>query len=41
VQPQTPDETRRYNDALLRRQHRESEAARRKQERRDTGLTRA
>jgi len=41
VQPETPDETRRYNDALLRRQHRESEAARRKQEKRDTGLTRA
>ena len=41
VQPETPDEIRRYNDALLRRQHRESESARRKQERRDSGLTRA
>jgi len=41
VQPETPDEVRRYNDALLRRQHRESESARRKQERRNTGLTRA
>src|SRR5579863_7228366 len=37
VQPETTDEVRRYNDALLRRQHRESESARRKQERRDTG----
>ncbi|HVZ83849.1 MAG TPA: acyl-CoA thioesterase [Terracidiphilus sp.] len=30
--PETPDEIRRYNDALRRRQHRESEAARRKAE---------
>lgn len=40
VQPETPDETRRFNDALLRREHRESESARRKKERRNTGLTR-
>jgi acyl-CoA hydrolase len=39
VQPETADEIRRYNDALLRRQHRESEAARRKQERYSAGLT--
>ena len=32
VQPETPDETRRYKDALRRREHREAEAARRKQE---------
>ncbi len=31
--PETPDEIRRFNDALLRREHREAEAARRKQER--------
>jgi acyl-CoA hydrolase len=30
--PETPDEHRRYADALLRREHREAEAARRKQE---------
>lgn len=30
--PETPDEHRRYADALLRRDHREAEAARRKQE---------
>jgi len=30
--PETPDEKRRYADALLRREHREAEAARRKQE---------
>jgi len=30
---ETPDEQRRYADALLRRQHREAEAVRRKQER--------
>lgn len=30
--PETPDERRRYADALLRREHREAEAARRKQE---------
>ena len=41
VQPETTDEVRRYNDALRRREHRESESARRKQERRNTGLTRA
>jgi len=40
IQPETPNEVRRYNDAMLRREHRESEAARRKQERRDAGLTR-
>ncbi|MGA7245937.1 MAG: hotdog domain-containing protein, partial [Terracidiphilus sp.] len=39
VQPETPDETRRYNDAMRRREHRESESARRKQERHTTGLT--
>lgn len=31
--PETPDEIRRFNDALLRREHREAEAARRRQER--------
>jgi acyl-CoA hydrolase len=40
LQPETPNEIRRYNDALLRREHREKESARRKQERHDTGLTR-
>ena len=30
--PETPNERRRYADALLRREHREAEAARRKQE---------
>jgi acyl-CoA hydrolase len=30
--PETPDELRRYADALLRREHREAESARRKQE---------
>jgi acyl-CoA hydrolase len=30
--PETPNEMRRYADALLRREHREAEAARRKQE---------
>jgi acyl-CoA hydrolase len=39
LQPETPNEVRRYNDALLRREHRESETARRKQERRNAGLT--
>ncbi|HTB96410.1 MAG TPA: acyl-CoA thioesterase [Terracidiphilus sp.] len=34
LQPETPNEIRRYNDALLRREHREAEAARRKAERR-------
>lgn len=34
VLPETPDEIRRYADALRRREHREAEAARRKQERR-------
>lgn len=29
--PETPDELRRYEDALLRREHREAEAARRKE----------
>ncbi len=32
VIPETPDEKRHYADALLRREHREAEAARRKQE---------
>jgi acyl-CoA hydrolase len=40
LQPETPNEIRRYNDALLRREHREKESARRKQERHNTGLTR-
>jgi acyl-CoA hydrolase len=31
--PETPDEKRRFADALLRREHREAESARRKQER--------
>lgn len=31
LQPETPTEIRRYNDALRRREHREAEAARRKQ----------
>lgn len=31
--PETPDERRRYDDALRRREHRERESARRKQER--------
>ncbi|MGB6975422.1 MAG: acyl-CoA thioesterase [Terracidiphilus sp.] len=35
LQPETPDEIRRFNDALRRRKHREAEAARRKQERRE------
>lgn len=34
LQPETADETRRFNDALRRREHREAEAARRKAERR-------
>jgi acyl-CoA hydrolase len=34
VLPETPDEQRRYADALLRRQHREAESVRRKQEQR-------
>jgi acyl-CoA hydrolase len=33
LQPETPNEIRRFNDALRRRQYRESEAVRRKQER--------
>jgi hypothetical protein len=32
VIPETPEEKRHYADALLRREHREAEAARRKQE---------
>jgi acyl-CoA hydrolase len=32
LQPETPNELRRYADALLRREHREAEQARRKQE---------
>jgi acyl-CoA hydrolase len=35
VIPETPEEQRHYADALLRREHREAEAARRKQERRE------
>ena len=31
LKPETPDEIRRYHDALLRREHREAESARRKQ----------
>jgi acyl-CoA hydrolase len=31
--PETPNEKRRYADAMLRRKHREAESARRKQER--------
>ncbi len=31
VQPETPDELRRYEDALLRRKHREAESVRRKE----------
>ncbi|MGB6191494.1 MAG: acyl-CoA thioesterase [Terracidiphilus sp.] len=34
VLPETPNEVRRYADALRRREHREAEAARRRQERR-------
>jgi acyl-CoA hydrolase len=34
LQPETPNEVRRYADALRRREHREAEAARRKAERR-------
>jgi acyl-CoA hydrolase len=30
LQPETPDELRRYDDALLRRQHREAESTRRR-----------
>jgi acyl-CoA hydrolase len=33
LQPETPDEVRRYEDALLRRQHRERESVRRKEAR--------
>ena len=38
LQPETPDELRRYADALRRREHREAEAARRKAERNATML---
>jgi len=31
LQPETPDEMRRYEDAMRRREHRERESARRKQ----------
>jgi acyl-CoA hydrolase len=41
VHPETANEIRRFADALRRREHRESESARRKQERRNAGLTRA
>ena len=36
--PETPNEQRRYADALLRREHREAEADRRKQEKAHTAL---
>ena len=36
VIPETPDEQRHYADALLRREHREAEAARRKQAKLET-----
>jgi hypothetical protein len=36
VIPETPEEQRHYDDALLRRQHREAEAERRKQAHLDT-----
>ena len=36
LQPETPDQERRYADALRRRQHRESESSRRHQEQRAT-----
>jgi acyl-CoA hydrolase len=39
VLPETPNEVRRFADAQLRREHREAEAARRKQERGATGAT--
>jgi acyl-CoA hydrolase len=35
--PETPDELRRYEGALRRREHREAEAARRKQAKLDSG----
>jgi acyl-CoA hydrolase len=34
--PETPDELRRYADALLRREHREAESARRKRAKLET-----
>ena len=37
IKPETPNEIRRYNDALRRREHREAEAARRKKEHRAQG----
>jgi acyl-CoA hydrolase len=36
LKPETPDEIRRYEDALLRRQHRERESKRRKEAREAT-----
>jgi acyl-CoA hydrolase len=39
LSPVTADEQRRYNDALLRRMHREKESARRKHERQSTKAT--
>jgi acyl-CoA hydrolase len=39
--PETPDEMRRYADALLRREHREAEAQRRRQERRASAAAEA
>lgn len=41
IQPETPDEQRRYNDALMRRQHREAESKRRKEERQATAALEA
>lgn len=37
--PETPDELRRYNDAMRRREHREAEYARRKAERQQAALS--
>lgn len=39
LQPETPNEIRRFADAQLRREHREAESARRKQEQKATGAT--
>ena len=41
LQPETPNEIRRFNDALRRREHREAETARRKAERRAQAQTQA
>ena len=40
LQPETPDEVRRHEDALRRREHRERENARRKKERREIAAMR-